>query len=149
MPKITKKKAYNYQKKTLSTLSDPLPLCLSTFFEINNINIKDFFINPRRPSPPQWFRLVPLTRFGPILRKKSSGGRNFFLVRATAETKIVLKHKLPNTDYRRCTRWPIQLELHKKSIFQNLIWKNLKKIWFQIFFSKLYTLHSIVLPISV
>ena len=53
---------------------------------------------------PQWFRLVPLTRFGPILRKKSSGGRNFFLVRATAETKIVLKHKLPNTDYRRCTR---------------------------------------------
>ena len=36
--------------------------------------------------------------------KKSSGGRNFFLVRATAETKIVLKHKLPSTDYRRCTR---------------------------------------------
>jgi hypothetical protein len=69
-----------------------------------------------------------LTRFGPILRKKSFGGRNFFLVRATAEKKIVLKHKLPNTDYGRCTRWPIQLELHKKSIFQNLIWKNLKKI---------------------
>ena len=79
---------------------------------------------------PQWFCLVPLTRFGPILRKKCSSGRNFFLVRATAETKIVLKHKLPNADYRRCTRWLIQLELHKKSIFQNLIWKNLKKIRF-------------------
>ena len=62
----------------------------------------------------QWFLLVPLTRFWPILRKKSSGGRNFFLVRATAETKIVLKHKLPNADYRRCTRWLIQLELKKK-----------------------------------
>ena len=55
-------------------------------------------------AAPQWFCLVPLTRFGPILRKKSSVGRNFSLVRATAETKIVLKHKLPNTDYRRCTR---------------------------------------------
>ena len=27
-----------------------------------------------------------------------------FLVRATAKTKIVLKHKLPYNDYRRCTR---------------------------------------------
>ena len=52
----------------------------------------------------QWFRLIPSTRFGPILRKKSSDGRHFFLVRATTKTKIVLIHKLPNNDYRRCTR---------------------------------------------
>ena len=52
----------------------------------------------------QWFHLVPLTRFGPILRKKSSDGGNFFLVRAKAKAKVVLKHKLPNNDYRRCTR---------------------------------------------
>ena len=55
----------------------------------------------------QWFRLIPSTRFGPILRKKSSDGRHFFLVRATTKTKIVLIHKLPNNDYRRCTRGPI------------------------------------------
>ena len=46
----------------------------------------------------QWFRLVPLTRFGPMLRKKVPAVGTFFLVRATAETKMVMKHKLPNTD---------------------------------------------------
>ena len=52
----------------------------------------------------QWFRLVPLTRFGPILKKKKFGRKVLFLVRAKAKAKVVLKHKLPNNDYRRCTR---------------------------------------------
>ena len=52
------------------------------------------------PGPSQWFCLVPLTRFGPILRKKVSAEGTFLV-----------------------------------------------KIRFQIF-SKLYTLHSIVLPIK-
>ena len=36
--------------------------------------------------------------------KKSSDGNYFFLVRAKAKAKTVLKHNLPNDDYRRCTR---------------------------------------------
>ena len=36
---------------------------------------------------PQWFRLVPLTRFGPILREKKFRRKELFLIRATAEEK--------------------------------------------------------------
>ena len=39
------------------------------------------------PRNSQWFCLVPLTRFGPILRKKSSDGMYFFLVKATQKKK--------------------------------------------------------------
>ena len=56
-------------------------------------------------SPAQWFRLVPSTRFGLILRgKKVPTEGTFFFVRATAKTKIVLKHILHNNDDRRCPR---------------------------------------------
>ena len=41
------------------------------------------------------------TVYGPIMRKKSSYGI-FFLVRATAKTKIVLKQQLPNNDLWMC-----------------------------------------------
>ena len=68
---------------------------------------------------PQWFRLVPSTRFGLILRGKSSKGRYFFMVWLTAKTKSVLKPELPNNDYMTNLTWTPQ-----KNIVQNLIWKN-------------------------
>ena len=79
--------------------------------------------NSTEGVPPQWFSLVPSTRFGPILRENNSVARYFFLVRARAKTKIVLKHKLPNNDYRRCPRWQIKLELHQKKYFSKRNWK--------------------------
>ena len=36
-----------------------------------------------------------------------SNVRYIFLFRATATKHIVLKHTLPNKDYRKCPRWPI------------------------------------------
>ena len=46
----------------------------------------------------------PIDQIWTYFEGKKFKRKELFLVSATAETKIVLKHKLPNTDYRRCTR---------------------------------------------
>ena len=67
----------------------------------------------------------PIGQFGPILRgEKVLTEGTFIWLELQQKQKNTLKHKLLNNDYRRCPRWPILLELHKKKYFSK---PNLKK----------------------
>ena len=82
----------------------------------------------------QWFCLIPLTRFGPILRKKSFGGRNFFWLELQQKQKLFW-----NTNYLILTIGRVQddqlnLNFTKKKYFSKPNKKKPKKIMFKIFF---------------
>ena len=49
----------------------------------------------------------PIDHFGPILRGGKVPTEGTYLVLSRAKTKNVLKHTLPNDDYRTCPRRPI------------------------------------------